>query len=173
MKKSVHGTTKISVRIRNWGPTPPAAKAVSTLFADVFALSKSYGMRVLRVVSKLSRVCKLSLTNRIDGDKRREPETIPLKGQNSDGPFGEPDNCPLLPDNRPLSTNHVWADALVCPAERQLRSATIREICQNPGNVARAPSPANACANFSLTLSNPFALSKIPTGGKWDTNPND
>ena len=39
------------------------------MFADVFALSKSYEIGVLRVVSKLSRVCNLSLTNRIKGDK--------------------------------------------------------------------------------------------------------
>src|SRR4029077_18518076 len=53
--------------------SPPrlAAKAAHTLFADVFALSKCYGKGPRRVVSKLSRVCNLSVTNRIYGDKAR------------------------------------------------------------------------------------------------------
>src|SRR5437899_2946246 len=54
-------------------PTRLAAKAAHTLFADVFALSKCYGKGPRRVVSKLSRVCKTSVTNRIYGDKEGHP----------------------------------------------------------------------------------------------------
>lgn len=87
MKKSVHGTTKISVRIRLWVSLRPTAKAASTLFADVFALSKSYEMRGLQVVSKLSRVCNLSLTNRIDGAKEgKRSRSLESRSHTSDDP---------------------------------------------------------------------------------------